>query len=69
MRKKIVIVATANGARKVLEKWITEDMSCELYVSRNARRECCVEVIYDSKGSTDLRGLLQAAKGEIIELQ
>jgi hypothetical protein len=48
MSKKMVIVVTAVGVRKVVEKWLCENMTCELVVSRNARHECCVEVIYDS---------------------
>lgn len=44
----MVIVVTAVGVRKVVEKWLCENMTCELVVSRNARHECCVEVIYDS---------------------
>lgn len=47
MSKKMVIVVTAVGVRKVVEKWLCENMTCELVVSRNARHECCVEVIYD----------------------
>ena len=43
-------------------------MTCELVVSRNARRECCVEVIYDSGNPSVLRTLLRSAVGEIIEL-
>lgn len=42
----MVIVVTAVGVRKVVEKWLCENMTCELVVSRNARHECCVEVIY-----------------------
>lgn len=61
MSKKMVIVVTAVGVRKVVEKWLCENMTCELVVSRNARHECCVEVIY-------LRTLLRSAVGEIIEL-
>ena len=45
MSKKMVIVVTAVGVRKVVEKWLCENMTCELVVSRNARHECCVEVI------------------------
>ena len=44
MSKKMVIVVTAVGVRKVVEKWLCENMTCELVVSRNARHECCVEV-------------------------
>ena len=69
MSKKIVVVATAKGVRNMLEKWISENTTCELIVLRNVRRECCVEVIYDGNNSAELRMLLQAAKGEIIELQ
>lgn len=39
----MVIVVTAVGVRKVVEKWLCENMTCELVVSRNARHECCVE--------------------------
>lgn len=66
--KKMVIVTTAAGVRKVVEKWLGENMTCELVVSRNARRECCVEVIYDSGNPSVLRTLLRSAVGEIIEL-
>ena len=45
----MVIVVTAVGVRKVVEKWLCENMTCELVVSRNARHECCVEVIYERK--------------------
>lgn len=69
MSKKIVIVTTAGGVRNVLEKWLAENTTCELTVSRNARRECCIEIVYDGQCSADLRTLLQAAKGEIIELR
>lgn len=69
MSKKMVIVATANGARNMVEKWLSENTTCELIVSRNVRRECCIEVIYDGENPADLRMLLQAAKGEIIELK
>ena len=48
MSEKMLIVTTAAGVRKVVEKWLGENMTCELVVSRNARHECCVEVIYDS---------------------
>ena len=65
MSKKMVIVVTAVGVRKVVEKWLCENMTCELVVSRH---ECCVEVIYDSGNPSVLRTLLQAAVGEIIEL-
>ena len=37
----MVIVVTAVGVRKVVEKWLCENMTCELVVSRNARHECC----------------------------
>ena len=43
-------------------------LTCELVVSRNARHECCVEVIYDSGNPSVLRTLLRSAVGEIIEL-
>ena len=33
----MVIVVTAVGVRKVVEKWLCENMTCELVVSRNAR--------------------------------
>lgn len=69
MSEKMVIVATVGGVRKVLDKWLSANMTCELVVSRNARRECCVEVVYDDQRSADLRTLLQVAKGEIIELR
>ena len=39
MSKKMVIVVTAVGVRKVVEKWLCENMTCELVVSRNARHE------------------------------
>ena len=68
MSKKMVIVTTAAGVRKGVEKWLGENMTCELVVSRNARRECCVEVIYDSGNPSVLRTLLRSAVGEIIEL-
>ena len=68
MSKKMVIVVTAVGVRKVVEKWLCENMTCELVVSRNARHECCVEVIYDSGNPSVLRTLLRSAVGEIIEL-
>ena len=41
----MVIVVTAVGVRKVVEKWLCENMTCELVVSRNARHECCVETL------------------------
>lgn len=69
MSDKIVVVATAKGVRNMLEKWLSCNTTCELIVSRNVRRECCVEVVHDGRYSTDLRMLLQAAKGEIIELR
>lgn len=68
MSKKMVIVTTAAGVRKVVEKWLCENMTCELVVSRNARHECCVEVIYDSGNPSVLRALLRSAVGEIIGL-
>ena len=68
MSKKMVIVVTAVGVRKVVEKWLCENMTCELVGSRNARHECCVEVIYDSGNPSVLRTLLRSAVGEIIEL-
>ena len=68
MSKKMVIVVTAVVVRKVVEKWLCENMTCELVVSRNARHECCVEVIYDSGNPSVLRTLLRSAVGEIIEL-
>lgn len=68
MSKKMLIVTTAVGVRKVVEKWLGENMTCELVVSRNARHECCVEVIYDSGNPSVLRTLLRSAVGEIIEL-
>ena len=68
MSKRMLIVATAVGVRKVVEKWLCENMTCELVVSRNARHECCVEVIYDNENPSVLRTLLQSAMGEIIEL-
>ena len=61
MSKKMVIVVTAVGVRKVVEKWLCENMTCELV-------ECCVEVIYDSGNPSVLRTLLRSAVGEIIEL-
>lgn len=69
MSRGIVVVATAKGVRNMLEKWLSENTTCELIVSRNVRRECCVEVVYDGQRPADLRVLLQAAKGEIIELR
>lgn len=33
MSKKMVIVVTAVGVRKVVEKWLCENMTCELVVS------------------------------------
>lgn len=60
----MVIVVTAVGVRKVVEKWLCENMTCELVVSRNARHECCVEVIYDSGNPSVLRTLLRSAVGE-----
>lgn len=53
----------------MLEKWLSDNTTCELIVSRNVRRECCVEIVYDGLHPAELRMLLQAAKGEIIELQ
>ena len=38
MSKKMVIVVTAVGVRKVVEKWLCENMTCELVVSRNPRQ-------------------------------
>lgn len=69
MSRGIVVVATAKGVRNMLEKWLSENTTCELIVSRNVRRECCVEVVYDDANSAELRMLMQAAKGEIIELR
>lgn len=69
MSKKIVVVATAKGVCNMLEKWLSDNTTCELIVSRNVRRECCVEIVYDGLRPAELRMLLQAAKGEIIELQ
>ena len=63
----MVIVVTAVGVRKVVEKWLCENMTCELVVSRNARHECCVEVIYDSGNPSVLRTLLQAAVGLFVQ--
>ena len=56
----MVIVVTAVGVRKVVEKWLCENMTCELVVSRNARHEC--------GNPSVLRTLLRSAVGEIIEL-
>lgn len=69
MSKKMTIVSTAAGVRKVVDKWLGENMTCELVISRNARRECCVEVIYDGGDPSALRTLLRSAVGEIIELR
>ena len=69
MSKKMVVVATAKGVRYILEKWLSDNTTCELIISRNVRGECCVEVVYDGQHPADLRMLLQAAKGEVIELR
>lgn len=69
MGKKMIIVLTDVGVRKVVEKWLGENMTCELVISHNARRECCVEIIYDSGAPSVLRTLLRSAVGEIIELR
>lgn len=69
MSKNIVVVVTAKGVRNILEKWLSDSMTCELVVSRNVRRECCVEVIYGDQHSEELQMLLQSAKGEIIDLR
>ena len=69
MSKKIVVVATAKGVRNMLEKWLSDNTTCELIVSRNVRRECCVEIVYEGLRPAELRMLLKAAKGEIIELK
>ncbi len=69
MAKSLTIIANATGIRNVIEKWILEDLPCELVVSRNEQRKLSVKIIYDIKDSNNLRTLLLAAKGNIIELK
>jgi hypothetical protein len=65
----MVIKITPTGFREVVKKWISEDMTCKLSVSYNSRGECRIEVFYDPANDADLRALLRAAVGEIIELR
>ena len=69
MAKSLTIIANATGIRNVIEKWILEDLPCELVVPRNEQRKLSVKIIYDIKDSNNLRTLLLAAKGNIIELK
>ena len=52
----------------IMRRHYHNTLNRELAVSRNARHECCVEVIYDSGNPSVLRTLLRSAVGEIIEL-
>lgn len=67
--KSLTVVANATGVRNVIEKWLLEDLPCELVVSRNEQRKLSVKIIYDIKDPNNLRTLLLAAKGNIIELK
>lgn len=69
MSKSLTVIANPVGVLNMIEKWLSEDLPCELVVSRNEQRKLSVKIIYDIKDSNNLRTLLLAAKGNIIELK